>query len=188
MTPTTTTPTSESGSWVTPRATHSPTISTSTIGGTFWPCRGIFGRDELRYVPDLPFGEEGEYLTGRLTDEALKVIDRLADRPFVLHMCRALQHGEGHRAPPEELAVGGGRPPGPGDYLSLSAMHRVSRRHRISWSFRTLAYNTGARWLRICSGRGVARGQRAETTSKANSHRYREGGSEGCSRSGRAEN
>src|ERR1700722_18597209 len=48
------------------------------IGGTrwgapashFWPYRGsgVFG-PEFRYVPHLEFGQAGEYLTDRLTDE-----------------------------------------------------------------------------------------------------------------------
>ncbi len=66
------------------------------IGGThwgapatfFWPYAGWFGRaqDEWRYVPDLPFGEHGEYLTDRLTSEALKLIDRVKDGPFYLNL------------------------------------------------------------------------------------------------------
>ncbi len=66
------------------------------IGGThwgapatfFWPYSGWFGRakDEWRYVPDLPFGNEGEYLTDRLTDEAMKLIDRVKDGPFYLNL------------------------------------------------------------------------------------------------------
>jgi len=65
------------------------------IGGTHWgapptffyPYRGPFGRSkEPRYVPDLPFGKPGEYLTDRLTSESLAIIDRLHDRPFFLHL------------------------------------------------------------------------------------------------------
>jgi arylsulfatase A-like enzyme len=43
----------------------------------WWPYRGSgrFG-PEFRYVPHLEFGQPGEYLTDRLTDEALKVIDQ----------------------------------------------------------------------------------------------------------------
>ncbi|MCA9264519.1 MAG: sulfatase-like hydrolase/transferase, partial [Planctomycetales bacterium] len=49
------------------------------VGGTFWGCpptffypyRGPWGSSrELRYVPRLEGGSEGEYLTDRLTDEA----------------------------------------------------------------------------------------------------------------------
>ena len=65
------------------------------IGGTFWGCpatffypyRGLFGSaGELRYVPDLALGHEGEYLTDRLTEEALNVLDRVHDRPFYLNL------------------------------------------------------------------------------------------------------
>ena len=69
------------------------------IGGSFWGCpptffypyRGIFG-NELRYVPGLPFGKEGEYLTDRLTDEAIEIIDRAGDRPFFLNLCYHTVH------------------------------------------------------------------------------------------------
>lgn len=44
------------------------------------------GTREHRYVPGLPFGETGEYLTDRLTDEALTVLDRVHTSPFFLHM------------------------------------------------------------------------------------------------------
>jgi arylsulfatase A len=71
------------------------------IGGTFWGCpatffypyRGLFGSaKELRYVPDLPLGTEGEYLTDRLTDEALAILDRVHDRPFFLNLCYYTVH------------------------------------------------------------------------------------------------
>ncbi|MEW6301860.1 MAG: sulfatase [Verrucomicrobiota bacterium] len=65
------------------------------IGGTFWgapstffyPYRGKWGNtEEVRYVPHLEFGKDGEFLTDRLTDEAMNVIDRAADRPFFLNL------------------------------------------------------------------------------------------------------
>ncbi len=37
-------------------------------------------------MPDLPWSEEGEYLTDRLTNEALHVIEQAADRPFFLYL------------------------------------------------------------------------------------------------------
>ncbi len=71
------------------------------IGGTHWgapptffhPYRGDrrFG-GELRYVPDLEWGRPGEYLTDRLTDEALKFIDRAAGRPFFLYLSHHAVH------------------------------------------------------------------------------------------------
>ena len=71
------------------------------IGGThwgapfsfFWPYRGS-GRAgaEFRYVPHLEFGAAGEYLTDRLTDEALRVIDRTADKPFFLFLAHHAPH------------------------------------------------------------------------------------------------
>lgn len=64
------------------------------IGGTHWgapttyfhPFRGPSGQArELRYVPGLGVGHAGEYLTDRLTDEALRLIDEAGDRPFFLN-------------------------------------------------------------------------------------------------------
>jgi arylsulfatase A-like enzyme len=71
------------------------------IGGTrwgapqthFWPYRGrgTFGT-EFRYVPHLEFGKPGEYLTDRLTDEALRVIDRAGKKPFFLYLAHHAPH------------------------------------------------------------------------------------------------
>lgn len=65
------------------------------IGGTLWgapqtyffPYRGSrhFG-GEPRYVPGLHGGRPGEYLTDRLTTEALKLMDGAAARPFFLSL------------------------------------------------------------------------------------------------------
>lgn len=65
------------------------------IGGTLWgapqsyfyPYRGSrwFG-GEPRYVPGLYGGKPGEYLTDRLTTEALKLMDGAAGRPFFLSL------------------------------------------------------------------------------------------------------
>jgi arylsulfatase A len=71
------------------------------IGGTgwgapqtfFWPYsgRGYYG-SEFRYVPHLEFGKPGEYLTDRLTDEAMTVIDRAGDRPFFIYLAHHAVH------------------------------------------------------------------------------------------------
>jgi arylsulfatase A-like enzyme len=69
------------------------------IGATHWGCpptfyypyRGeMFG--DYRYVPGLPIGKQGDYLTDQLTGEALKVIDSLKDRPFYLYMAYYTVH------------------------------------------------------------------------------------------------
>ncbi len=71
------------------------------IGGSFWGCpptffypyRGPFGsRKEMRYVPRMEGGAPGEYLTDRLTDEALKVIAQAGEKPFFLNMCYYTVH------------------------------------------------------------------------------------------------
>ncbi len=71
------------------------------VGGThwgaphtfWWPYRGSgrFGT-EFRYVPHMEFGKPGEYLTDRLTDEALDVIDRAGDQPFFLYLSHHAPH------------------------------------------------------------------------------------------------
>ena len=71
------------------------------IGGThwgapqtfWWPYRGTgrFG-PEYRYVPHLEFGKPGEYLTDRLTDEAINVVDHAGDKPFFLYLSHHAPH------------------------------------------------------------------------------------------------
>jgi len=59
----------------------------------FFPYRGPFGQSrERRYVPGLSDGHEGEYLTDRLTDEALRFIDRAGDEPFFLNLWHYAVH------------------------------------------------------------------------------------------------
>jgi arylsulfatase A-like enzyme len=85
------------GKWHLGDAAHYPETHgfDISIGGTFWgapatffaPYRGEFGSErEFRYVPDLPWPAENEYLTDRLTDEAMQVIERAGDRPFFLYL------------------------------------------------------------------------------------------------------
>ena len=71
------------------------------IGGTFWgapksfffPYSGLGASgNEYRYVPHLELGQPGEYLTDRLTDEALRVIDAAGDRPFFLYLAHHAVH------------------------------------------------------------------------------------------------
>jgi len=71
------------------------------IGGTHWGAphsfwwpycgTGRFG-SEFRYVPHLEFGKPGEYLTDRLTDEAINVIDNAGDKPFFLYFAHHAPH------------------------------------------------------------------------------------------------
>jgi arylsulfatase A-like enzyme len=91
------------GKWHLGNADHYPETHgfDVNIGGTrwgapnshFWPYRGkgSFG-SEFRYVPHLEFGKPGEYLTDRLTDEALRVIDRAGKRPFFLYLAHHAPH------------------------------------------------------------------------------------------------
>ena len=91
------------GKWHLGDAAHYPETHgfDVNIGGTqwgapqtfFWPYSGSgrFG-PEFRYVPHLEFGEPGEYLTDRLTDEALRVIDHAGDQPFFLYLAHYAPH------------------------------------------------------------------------------------------------
>ena len=85
------------GKWHLGDADHSPETQgfDLNIGGTHWgapatyfhPFSGEFGQArELRYVPGLGLGKPGDYLTDRLTDEALKLIEQAGDRPFLLNL------------------------------------------------------------------------------------------------------
>jgi len=71
------------------------------IGGTrwgapqtfFWPYRGSgrFGQD-FRYLPGLPLGKAGDYLTDALTDAAISFIDSAGNRPFFLLLAHHAPH------------------------------------------------------------------------------------------------
>ena len=64
------------------------------VGGTLWgapqtfffPYSGSQHFSGFRYVPHLEGGEVGEYLTDRLTSEAIRILKREQDRPFFLHL------------------------------------------------------------------------------------------------------
>jgi arylsulfatase A len=71
------------------------------IGGTHWGAPQSFwwpytGTDRagpgFRYVPHLEFGKPGEYLTDRLTDEALRVMDRTDGQPFFVFLAHHSPH------------------------------------------------------------------------------------------------
>ncbi|MBI1322563.1 sulfatase-like hydrolase/transferase [bacterium] len=71
------------------------------IGGTrwgapptfFWPYKNDTRfRDEFRYVPGLPFGRRGDYLTDALTSAAMRVIDDAGDDPFFLYLAHYAPH------------------------------------------------------------------------------------------------
>lgn len=70
------------------------------IGGThwgspntyFWPYNGSSRFREFRFVPHLEFGHPGEYLTDRLTDEALRVIDHADGKPFFIYLAHYSPH------------------------------------------------------------------------------------------------
>lgn len=91
------------GKWHLGDAAHSPeTLGFDlNIGGTHWgapatyfhPFSGASGSSrEFRYVPGLGLGKPADYLTDRLTDEALKLIDAAGDRPFFLNLWHHSPH------------------------------------------------------------------------------------------------
>jgi arylsulfatase A-like enzyme len=93
------------GKWHLGDAGHFPETHgfDANIGGNHWgaphtywyPYRGSgqFG-NEYRYVPHLEFGTSGEYLTDRLTDEALRVVDYASTKrqPFFLYLAHHAPH------------------------------------------------------------------------------------------------
>lgn len=84
------------GKWHVGDAAHAPETQgfDINIGGThwgapnsfFWPFSGTNRFRDFRYVPGLGLGQPGQYLTDRLTDEALKLIEAAGDRPFFLNL------------------------------------------------------------------------------------------------------
>lgn len=64
------------------------------VGGTLWgapqtffyPYSGSQTFSGLRYVPHLGGGQEGEYLTDRLTSEAIRILRNERDKPFFMHL------------------------------------------------------------------------------------------------------
>ncbi|MBZ2185430.1 MAG: sulfatase [Bryobacter sp.] len=91
------------GKWHLGTGGHSPEAQgfDINIGGTHWgappsffaPYRGLFNR-ELRFVPGLEAAPAGEYLTDRLTEEAIGVMDRFRARrqPFFLYLAHHAPH------------------------------------------------------------------------------------------------
>jgi arylsulfatase A-like enzyme len=91
------------GKWHLGNAAHYPETHgfDVNVGGTFWgapstffhPFKGFWRRsDELRYVPGLGVGEEGEYWPDRLPDEVLQILETAKDRPFFLNLCYHTVH------------------------------------------------------------------------------------------------
>ena len=70
------------------------------VGGTLWgapqtfffPYSGDRPFRGLRYVPHLGDGAEGEYLTDRLTTEAIRILRREQGEPFFLHLAYHTVH------------------------------------------------------------------------------------------------
>jgi len=61
---------------------------------SFFSPYNVFKRKSLRpfTMPNLPNGPDGEYLTDRLTDEALKFIEQSKDKPFFLYLAHYAVH------------------------------------------------------------------------------------------------
>lgn len=59
----------------------------------WWPYRGsgTWGTT-FRYVPHMDFGHKGEYLTDRLTNEAIQVMEQSEGRPFFLMLSHYAPH------------------------------------------------------------------------------------------------
>ncbi len=73
-----------------------------SIGGNIWgapdsfwhPYRGAerFAKEGFRYVPGMDDSRPGDYLTDKLTDEALRVIEFAGEDPFFLNLCYYTVH------------------------------------------------------------------------------------------------
>ncbi len=61
------------------------------IGGCHWG-RPQYGYFSPYHIPTLEDGPDGEYLTDRLTDEAIRLIHGRGDRPFFLHLSHHAVH------------------------------------------------------------------------------------------------
>jgi arylsulfatase A-like enzyme len=70
------------------------------VGGTaagqpasyFYPYKAQEDRSDFWDVPHLEDGEEGEYLTDRLTDEAISFLEAQGDTPFLLYLSHYAVH------------------------------------------------------------------------------------------------
>lgn len=70
------------------------------VGGTgagqpasyFYPYKAAEGRSDYWDVPHLVDGEPGEYLTDRLTDEAIGFLQANSDKPFLLYLSHYAVH------------------------------------------------------------------------------------------------
>jgi len=91
------------GKWHLGDADHFPETQgfDVNIGGNHWGAPGTFfypyrkeGRfgPGIRYVPHMEYGKAGEYLTDRLTDEAIKTIDRANGQPFFVYLAHYAVH------------------------------------------------------------------------------------------------
>ena len=91
------------GKWHLGYAGHSPETMgfDINIGGTHWGAPTTYfhpfsgqskGGGDFRYVPGLGLGKPGEYLTDRLTDETIKLIDQAGERPFFLNLWHHSPH------------------------------------------------------------------------------------------------
>lgn len=59
----------------------------------FWPYRNDTRfKNEFRFVPGLNFGKSGDYLTDKLTDRAIELMDSAGDQPFFLYMAHYAPH------------------------------------------------------------------------------------------------
>ena len=90
------------GKWHLGNAPHLPESQgfDLNVGGTgagqpasyFFPYKAEEGRNPYWDVPGLEGGEEGEYLTDRLTDEALAFLNEHRDGPFLLYLSHFAVH------------------------------------------------------------------------------------------------
>ena len=61
------------------------------IGGNAWGLP-IYGYFSPYHIETLPEGPEGEFLTDRITDEAIRLLENADDKPFYMNLCHYAVH------------------------------------------------------------------------------------------------
>ena len=84
------------GKWHLGTTVHAPETQgfDLNVGGTHWgapktffyPYKGMWNNSEFRFIPGLPPGKPGDYLTDQFTDAAIRSIDACGNDPFFLNL------------------------------------------------------------------------------------------------------
>jgi len=83
-------------------------------------------------IPTLPEGKDGDYLTDRLAEEAVRFIERAKDRPFFLYLAHFAVHTRSRAGPTWSPSTR--RRSGPGGPTPTPATRRWSRASTPAWA------------------------------------------------------